>query len=303
MPIFVGLDAGGTCTRCWVANQTEVLARETGPTVKLMHAGVDLATERLRQLMQTALAAAGVSGQDVTRTVVGLAGISSSEVREWAHRVCSSLLSGELLIHGDEAIALDAAFHEGPGILIIAGTGSNTVGRCSDGTLVHAGGWGPVIGDEGAGYWIGLEAIRAGLRAHDRGVHTCLLREIERFWGLPDLGALVAHANQRSRPDFGDLAEVVARCAEGGDALAQSVLERAGEELAGNVSLVASKMHARGCGPADTAHVAFTGSVLGKIPLVLRAFTQHLAAALPATEIAAQPVEPIEGALWRARRG
>ena len=301
MGYYLALDAGGTSTRCWVADEERVLARETGPTVKLMHAGEELATERLEELVRRALGAAGVKGEEVTRAVMGLAGISSSRVRTWAERVCASLFGGELLLRGDEAIALDAAFQDGPGILIIAGTGSIAVGRCADGAMVTAGGWGPVIGDEGAGYWIGLEAIRTGLRAQDRGVDTGLLREIERFWNVPDLGALVAHANERSRPDFADLTEVVTRCAEAGDGLALSVLERAGEELAGLVSLVASKMSARGCVASDAAHVAFTGSVLGKIRPVRQAFTEVLAGRLPQAAVATEPVDPMEGALWRAR--
>ena len=303
MGYYLALDAGGTSTRCWVADEERVLARESGPTVKLMHVGEGLATERLQELVRRALAAAGVRGEDVTRTVVGLAGISSTTVREWAERVCGALVGGELIVQGDEAIALDAAFGDGPGILIIAGTGSNAVGRCSDGGTVTAGGWGPVIGDEGSGYWIGMEAIRAGLHAHDLGVDTCLVREVEAFWGLQDLGALVAHANQRSRPDFAELTGVVVRCAERGDGLAQRVLERAGEELAGFVSLVASKMSGRGCDPDDAAQVAFTGSVLGKIPAVRRAFLERIEAALPHAVVASEAVEAIEGALWRARRG
>ena len=303
MAYFLALDAGGTSTRCWVGDETGVLARETGPTVKLMQVGEQVATERLSDLVGRALGAAGLAGSQIERTVVGIAGLSSSAVREWCIRVLAKTVSGKVVLAGDEEIALDAAFGGGPGILIIAGTGQNAIGRCADGSTVSAGGWGPVIGDEGSGYWIGLEAIRAGLRAHDRGVDTCLLREIEQFWDLPDLGSLVAHANERSRPDFAGLTGVVVRCAESGDGLALSVLERAGEELAGFVSLVASKMAACGCAAGDAAQVAFTGSVLGKIRPVRQAFIEHLKAALPHAEVREEAVEAIEGALWRARRG
>ena len=86
-------------------------------------------------------------------------------------------------------IALDAAFQGGPGIVVSRGDGiGGQVRRAQDwGELFGAGGWGPVLGDEGSGYWIGLEAIRGGAAAQDRlglgGVSTCLLREIELHWG------------------------------------------------------------------------------------------------------------------------
>ena len=65
---------------------------------------------------------------------------------------------------GDEVIALDAAFQGGPGILQIAGTGSNTIGRAPDGSRESAGGWSSRLGDEGSGYWIGLHAMRRALK-------------------------------------------------------------------------------------------------------------------------------------------
>jgi len=154
-----------------------------------------------------------------------------------------------------------------------------------------------MLGDEGSGHWIGVEAIKSALRAQDRGVETCMLKDIESHWGLHSQGELVAFANQRTRVEFAELTAVVAKCAEDGDGLAAGVLQRAGHELAEQVSLVASKMHHAGCAPADALHVAFTGSVLAKIPRVRKAMEEALANFV----VAQKAVEPLEGALWRAR--
>ena len=303
MRYFVALDGGGTKTECWVADETRVRGQSSGPTVKLMNVGERAATEALRTIVREALGAAGITGEQIACTCFGLAGSSSEQVRDWAEITLRELVSGEIIITGDEQIALDAAFRGGPGVLVIAGTGSHVTGRCANGITVSAGGWGPVLGDEGSGNWIGLEAIRACLRAKDRGVETCLLHEIQRAWKLETLSSLVAKANLRERPDFALLTTVVAECAEKGDALAQGVLERAGEELATQVNLVISKMRAAGCGAGDALRVAFTGSVLGKIPRVLRAMNEHLLAAWPEIIVDATAVQPLDGALWRARQG
>jgi N-acetylglucosamine kinase-like BadF-type ATPase len=303
MAYFVALDGGGTKTECWVANGSRVLGQASGPTVKIMNIGEQAATENLRAIVREALGAAGVPGDSISCTSFGLAGSSSSDVRRWAEVTLGQLVSGGVIITGDEEIALDAAFRGGAGVLVIAGTGSHVAGRCADGTTVGAGGWGPVLGDEGSGTWIGLEAIRASLRAHDRGVDSCLLREIQQAWELEALSSLVAKANMRERPDFASLTMVVANCAEDGDALAQGVLDRAGEELATQVSLVISKMRAADCPAMDASRVAFTGSVLGRIPRVLRAMDEHLRAAWPEICVDTTAVQPLEGALWRARQG
>ena len=302
MSLYLAIDAGGTKTRCRFADEARVLGEAAGETVKLMSVGEEVATARLQELVRAAAANASVALDAVERTCIGLAGSSSEAARAWADKTLRSVVSGEILVAGDEEIALDAAFHGGPGILVIAGTGSNVIGRCSNGVTVTAGGWGPVLGDEGSGHWIGLGALRAGLRAHDRSIDTCLLREIMAHWKFQDLGELVAKGNQRSRPDFAELTKIVASCADQGDALAVSLLERAGEELATQVRLVMSKMHTAGCAEGDKSRVAFTGSVLGEIARVRRSMVEHLRALTPELEIAETAVEPLEGALWRARK-
>ncbi|MGA2437274.1 MAG: BadF/BadG/BcrA/BcrD ATPase family protein [Acidobacteriaceae bacterium] len=334
MSLFLAIDAGGTKTQCLLADETRVLARDTAGTVKLMRVGEPEATARLQAMLAEVAGAAGVPLNHIARTCFGLAGIGSPAVRAWASRVLSSSVSGELLICGDEEIALDAAFAEGPGILVVAGTGSNAIGRTDAGETFGAGGWGPVLGDEGSGNWIGLEAIRAALRAQDRiplgdqlndqlgdstreesemkcvRASTSLLREIEQHWKLNSLGELVAYGNQRGdcgrpAPEFASLAPIVARCAEQGDALAAEVLTRAGVELAELVALVFRKMAASqpGAKEADAIEVAYTGGVLAHIAPVRAAMTARLAVLLPAACVRQSAVDPLEGALWRARKG
>jgi glucosamine kinase len=327
MSTFLAIDGGGTKTQCLLADETRVLARATTGTVKLMRVSEEEATARLHAMLTEVADAAGVSLSQIARTCFGLAGLSSPAVRAWASRALCKSVSGELLLCGDEEIALDAAFSGGPGILVVAGTGSNAIGRTADGSLFGAGGWGPVLGDEGSGTWIGLEAIRAARRAHDRDplgnsnraepgddlgcVSTSLLREIERHWNLNSLGELVALGNRRAdanhpASDFASLAPVVAHCAEQGDTLAAEVLTRAGVELAELVALVFRKMTTA---PTPTLAepaaigVAFTGSVLTHIAPVRAAMTARLAGTLPAVCVRQSPVDPLEGALWRARRG
>jgi N-acetylglucosamine kinase-like BadF-type ATPase len=352
MSLFLAIDAGGTRTQCLLADDTRVLARATAGTIKLIRVSEREATARLQAMLAEVAAAAGVSLGQVTRTCFGLAGLSSPAAREWASRVLAKSVAGELLLCGDEEIALDAAFAGGPGILVVAGTGSNAIGRSDAGEIFGAGGWGPILGDEGSGTWIGLEAIRVALRAHDRGplsdlnrdpnreqphiglggVSTSLLCEIERHWKLNSLAELVAYANHcadpnHPAPDFASLAPVVARCAEQRDALAAEVLTRAGVELAELVALVFRKMTSTMSGaPSMTVSsgvpgersllagvgsswvgsaigVAYTGGVLTHIVRVRAAMTERLAVLLPAACVRQSPVDPLEGALWRARRG
>lgn len=301
MSFFLAIDAGGTKTTGVLANETKILARGSTGTVKLMRVSEAEASSRLRGLLSELSLQAKVSLSDVRRTCVGIAGLSIDAVREWAEREIGDVVGGDLVLCGDHEIALDAAFKGGEGILLIAGTGSNMVGRAADGTLYYTGGWGPALGDEGSGYWIGQEALRAAFWAKDRDVPTILMEEIGAFWKVDSIGEIVEKANERPNPDFSALTPIVVKCAEQGDDLANAVLERAGEELAEQVALVALKMLETGS--QGDVSLAYSGSVIEHIGVVRESLVRALKKSAPRVKVMTEAVDSLEGALWRARGG
>lgn len=301
MAYFIGIDAGGTKTRCVLGDDTKILGRADCGSIKLMRVGEAEATARLRRLLEETSAAAGVSLQEVTRSCVGIGGVSIPAVREWCDTQMRAMVSGEVEICGDEEIALDGAFRGGPGILAVSGTGSIFLGRSADGTMYPAGGWGPVLADEGSGWWIGLEAVRAGFWAKDRGIETNILTEVQNAWGLSSLGEVVEKGNDRPGPDFAALVPLVVRCAEGGDEMARAVLERAGADLAELITLVAVKMMETSDGNNAPIGVAYVGSILEHVTIVRETMIAALKESAPQTYVLEGAVNALEGALWRAR--
>jgi glucosamine kinase len=300
MSLFLAIDAGGTKTRALLADETKVLARATTGSIKLMRVGEPEATARLKALLAEVSTTTTVDLRKVARTCIGLAGLSIEAVRVWAEREIRGTVGGDLLLAGDEEIALDGAFHDGPGILIIAGTGSNVIGRAADGAIYSAGGWGPALGDEGSGYWIGQEALRTAFWGKDRNIATTMLPEIAELWKTKSIGEIVEKANAHPGPDLPALAPIVGRCAEAGDELANAVLERAGVELAEQVALVALKMKETG-GRKRKIEAAYTGSVLEHITQVRTAMIAALKTSSPQIKVREGAVDALEGALWKAR--
>ena len=299
MAYFVGLDSGGTKTECWLGDETRILGKAKTTTVKLTRVSQEVATARLHELLAEVSERSRVSLSKVSRTCVGVAGFSIAEVREWAHRVVSERVSGDVVVCGDEEIALDAAFRGGAGILVIGGTGSGVIGRCADGTRFKAGGWGPGIGDEGSGFWIGREAVRRGFHALDRDQPTTLLEAIRTAWGVEDLGEIVAFANAQPGPDLSALTPVVVRCADEGDSVAAAILKDAGVELARQVAVVWGKMQAHGETSVD---VAYTGSVVEKIAAARDSMRTHIATDCRGLTVVDGAVNAMDGAMWRARQ-
>ena len=239
----------------------------------------------------------------ITRSCVGAAGVTVALVTDWIREAFAQRIGGSLILVGDVEIALDAAFFGGPGVLVMAGTGSNVAGRTTTGELTTAGGWGPALADQGSGSRIGHQALRDTFFAIDEDRTTTLLPAILNLWQLPDLESLIGYANQIPAPDFTRLAPLVVKCAEEGDAVAKNVLSREAEELAHLAHLVIDRLRRADSRPDWLPGLAFTGSILEHVVPIREGIVDALRRDLPSLNVLPGVVDPILGALWRARIG
>lgn len=295
----LGIDGGGTRTRASIVAGGRVLAHVEGGSIKRLRVGAEAAEDNLRELLKEVISQAGVTG--VCAASVGVASASMPGVHEWIAAVFRDFGIQRSEVVGDEVIALDAAFRGGPGILQIAGTGSNCIGRAPDGARESAGGWSSRLGDEGSGYWIGLHAVRRALHAYDREEPARILERVGDIWETPTIEALVNLGDSTPGPDFAALAPAINELAEGGDQVALGVLQQAAADLVGSVLLVRAKLR-RKHRIASELPVAWTGGVIAKMTLVREAFFAGLQAAAPEMPVGAGEIAAIDGAIWRAQR-
>jgi N-acetylglucosamine kinase-like BadF-type ATPase len=299
MSVVLGIDGGGTRTRASIVAGERVLAFAENGSIKRLRVGAQVAEENLRSLLAEVYRQAGVSG--VRAASAGVASATMPGVAEWITEVFRDFGVERSEVVGDEVIALDAAFRGGPGILQIAGTGTNCIGRAPDGGRECAGGWSSRLGDEGSGYWIGLHAIRRALRAHDREEPSRVLETVGRIWGTPTIDELVNLGDSTPGPDFAALAPAISQLAEEGDPVALGVLQQAADDLVESVLLVRAKLR-RKHDLAGEVPVAWIGSVIGKARLVRERFFVGLHEAAPNMPVGQHEVAGIEGAVWRAQQ-
>jgi N-acetylglucosamine kinase-like BadF-type ATPase len=297
--VVLGIDGGGTRTRGSIVEGERVLAYAENGSIKRLRVGAAAAEENLRELLAEVYKQAGV--KRVAAASVGVASATMPGVPEWIGEVLADFGAGQWEVVGDEVIALDAAFKGGPGILQIAGTGTNTVGRAPDGQREGAGGWSSRLGDEGSGYWIGLHAIRRGLHALDREEPSRVLDVVGEIWGTKTIDELVNVGDSTPGPDFAALAPAISELAEEGDQVAVEVLEQAARDLVKFVLLVRLKLWRKHDLKAEVP-VAWIGSVIGKSRIVREGFFAGLKAAAPEMPVCAEETRGIEGAVWRAQR-
>ena len=197
MPYYLGIDGGGTKTTCVVGDESQILATATAGPSNIVRVGEAQARESLQQSVRQACSAAGITPAQVAHTCVGGSGAARPELANIVRRALAEILPTPIDVVGDMEIALEAAFDAGPGVIVIAGTGSIAYGRNRHGTTARAGGWGFAIGDEGSAHWIGRAAVSAVLRYADANARTsadpalaepaAFITSILKIWGVTAL--------------------------------------------------------------------------------------------------------------------
>lgn len=291
----VGIDAGGSKTVCLVADRTgAIVADARGPGANLQSAGELDVEKTLHDLLSQALAAR--PGMPAA-LCLGMAGVDRPGDAHVIRGILARLCRGtKVLIVNDALVALEAGAPGAPGIVLIAGTGSIAYGRDATGHAARAGGWGYVLGDEGSGFWLGRQAVRAILRAADRrGPDTALAPAVLAHFGLSRPQELVQPIYEGGmRPKVvAALASIVGDAADAGDPVAARLVDLGAEELAGAAISVARRLRL----DAAAIDIPLAGGVFAAVPRVRHAVIGRLQSALPLARPALLTAEPALGAL------
>lgn len=298
MSLFLGIDGGGTKTLCAVGDGNTVLGTGSGGGSNVIRLGEAMARESLHSAILSACQSGGVDRSKIERTCIGVAGASVPQVRDAVRRFISEVVPGEVLVVGDNEVALEAAFSGAPGVIVASGTGSIAFGRNEQGKTARAGGHGFAISDEGSGHWIGHAAVAAAMRAFDRDQDTQLHCYINDAFQVDTREQVVKAANATPPPNFARLFPVVVQAADEGDAVASEVLARAGEELAELAAIVIGKLW-----PIEASvRVGMVGGVFQNSDAVRRSFCDTMKRQCPEAEINMSVAEPVAGALSLARK-
>lgn len=253
MSFFVGLDGGGTKTCCVVVDANRrVLGRVVSGASNSNSVGESAARAAVIGAIQGAIAAAGVSASDVASVCLCMSGVDRpadiARVRGWLQPPVLAE-STAVLVYND-AIGALAAGTDGKlrGIAIISGTGTICVGVNADELQIRASGWGPVLGDEGAGTSIAAHALHAITLAVDGVTRPTLMTELVlQQLGLAQPSDLIAWAyapeTRGNWEKFAALTRSVVAAADAGDATAIAILHHAAFYLANSCMAVARRLY------------------------------------------------------------
>ncbi len=294
--VVVGIDAGGTRTVCQLADADGgLLAEARGPGANLQNSG-ELHVEKV--LFDVLHAATSGAAGWPAAVCLGMAGVDRPDDAATVRGILSRLVPrSQIVVVNDALIALEAGVPGAPGVVLIAGTGSIAYGRDRDGRSARAGGWGFVLGDEGSGYWLGRQALRAVVRASDgRGPQTGLTPRVLAHYEVSRPQDLVREIYYgRFKPStVAAVAGLVEGAAGDGDELALHLIETGAREL----SLAARSVCDRLSLPRGP--VVLAGGMFRAVPRLRQAVTQTLTTQAPGLLVTPLEGEPAMGAVHLA---
>ena len=240
-----GIDGGGTHTRIEVRDMENHVVRrgEFGP-FNINSIG----EEAFRSLIGEIFSWCG----DMQRCVglcVGGAGISNPKVKRILEEELAGVeFCGKWRLCGDQEIALRGAM-DGPGVVIIAGTGSICFGKNDTGEIARSGGYGHLIDDGGSGYALGRDVIARAVRALDgRILDKGILQAVcDRLEGDPEKIVPFVYAPETDKASIAKFSSIALEQAELGNPEALEILDRGAEELSQMVSAVQRRLGLAQC--------------------------------------------------------
>ena len=257
---FLGVDGGQTSTVALIADQTgRVLGAGTGGACN--HVASSEARSKFANAMAESIGGACRAANlppDTLKYEAACLGFSGGFADKEIY--CREFIKSKVfkLTH-DAEIALTGATAGGPGIIVIAGTGSMAFGRNASNQSCRAGGWGYIFGDEGGAFYLVRQALRAALSMEEGwGSPTSLRHNLLKATGFSSANDLM-HAWYKDvrRDAWAQYAPLVDQAAANSDVSAIAILEEAGRFLTDLVSHVYGQLFK----DHEAAHISYVGGV------------------------------------------
>ena len=300
--LYLGVDGGGTHTRALLADQSGRIlgSGRSGSTNRNHHPRA-----QVRSNLREALLAA-TRGKPIENATIflGMCGVSTdfdrADIVSIVREIPEVRAAAKVVVENDAIIGLTGGLSGRPGIVLIAGTGSASLGIDARGKRGWCGGWGALADDAGSAPWIGLRAIQAAVRAEDGRIGPTRLREIVfDFLGLREPRELIdrVHNRELTREEIGLLAPRVIAAGQEGDSVAGQIVRDAAAELSSLVATTSSRLF-----DSAAPELILVGGLALSGPPFQNLLTDRICRDTPSVRICYPEMSPVQGALLEALR-
>lgn len=268
MKYIIGVDGGGTKTEAVAYNlDGKVLKTSLKGFANLLN-GKDKA---LNNIVDSIREIIDELGKDKLQGIyLGIAGIEVGNNAKYILESVKKAFDIEANLMNDGELALKSMLKGEDGILVIAGTGSIVFGM-NNGKVTRCGGWGHLLGDEGSGYKISIDALKNILFEEDNSLKKSdLTIDIMREFNWNCVNEIVEFVYSSSKDEIAKLAPIVSKLAENGDSFSIGILEKEAIALAKTTQNVYEKLGFEECS------IGLVGGVIRKSKIMREAFENYL---------------------------
>lgn len=291
---YLGIDGGGTRTTAAVSDEKgKILLKKAGKTINFYSVGTDKARANLDELVKQICTELGIDGFEAV--FIGCSALDGEADSKTLQAICGGISAKNIAMNSDVYIALKSVEGECP-CIAICGTGSMAAGEDKDGNTVIAGGWGHIVGDEGSGYSIAVNALKKCCEICDEGRVTPLLKKANEFFGIDDFRKAIdiIYSPDTTKDVLAGFASDVGMLCEA-DADAKDIVTNEAHAFAKTAITLLSKIkHCKTLG--------MYGGIFVHNTLFTQIFTQDINSVYPDIEAKLLTTPPEESALELARK-
>jgi len=303
MKYLIGIDGGGTKTDCAIADLSgKIINQISGKPSNFLIIGVKEAVANIFSLIEENLFALEGDFADVKQIVIGVAGAGRDDDAMLLEKGFKDYADQEgihfkgVKVLSDAHIALEGAFPDSEGCILIAGTGSILFGKDDNGVIHRIGGFGRLIGDEGSGYSIGRKALNAVSKASDGRGEETMISELLNAKMNSGFSSSIINKVYKEKLDVASVAKIVIEAAEEGDPIAENILDEEADELVLHIASLIKKIH------SNNFSVAFSGSLIDNKNFYSDLLKQKIKSSLPNIKAVKPAFSPVSGAILFAKR-
>lgn len=297
MKYFIGIDGGGTKSHCVVIDESRNQLFECfGGATNFLMLGNEVVCQTIYELLEKCGEELKIDFSKFTSATLGTTGAGRRTDAESLESSFKNFIAQKKIplnkfsVTSDAVAALEGAFGGGVGCILIAGTGSICFGKDEKGNIRRTGGFGRFIGDEGSGYGIGRQALRAIAKNFDgRGAPTLLMNIFVSEFNISSPEQLITDI-YKNNFDIASVAPMVLRAAEQGDKIANDILEYQTDELILHIRGIRKKII------CAKLKIAFIGGLIANENIYSAMLQRKIAGELPDVEIHKAKFSPAFGA-------
>lgn len=294
MKYYLGIDGGGTRTTAAVSDENgNILFKECGKTINFYSVGMDKARNNLNELLKSVCSR--IDSDFFEAVFVGCSALDNEADSKTLNALCGGIKAEKIAMNSDLYIALKSVKSDVCPCVAICGTGSMATGEDENGNTIIAGGWGHIIGDEGSGYAIAVNALKKCCELCDKGETSPLLDKANEFFKVDNFRKAIdlIYSADTTKDIIADFAKDVGKLAES-DEIAHKIITNEAHSFAKTVLILLREVK-------KCTVLGLYGGIFVHNPLFRKTFEADITAEFPDVMLQLLDTPPEEGALELAR--